>query len=175
VANDTVRGDANSGRRDVTDQPDPYAPPTPGSAPPEPAPYAAQPPSWETQPAGDYASWGRRVGGRLIDAICVIVPAAIIGAAAGSGGLYQLVAFIGTLVIGYLNGATGQSPGKRAVGVRLIRESDGGHLGGGMGILREIVHIVDSLALLLGWLWPLWDKKRQTFADKILSTVVVRD
>ena len=25
----------------------------------------------------------------------------------------------------------------------------------------------------LGYLWPLWDDKRQTFADKILSTVVV--
>ncbi|MDQ1539752.1 MAG: hypothetical protein QOH29_478, partial [Actinomycetota bacterium] len=25
----------------------------------------------------------------------------------------------------------------------------------------------------LGYLWPLWDSKRQTFADKILKTVVV--
>jgi hypothetical protein len=25
----------------------------------------------------------------------------------------------------------------------------------------------------LGYLWPLWDAKRQTFADKICSTVVL--
>jgi uncharacterized RDD family membrane protein YckC len=25
----------------------------------------------------------------------------------------------------------------------------------------------------VGYLWPLWDDKRQTFADKILGTVVV--
>jgi len=35
------------------------------------------------------------------------------------------------------------------------------------------VHIVDGLSLFIGYLWPLWDKKRQTFADKIMSTVVV--
>jgi uncharacterized RDD family membrane protein YckC len=31
---------------------------------------------------------------------------------------------------------------------------------------------VDSF-FLLGYLWPLWDDKRQTFADKICSTVVL--
>jgi hypothetical protein len=24
-----------------------------------------------------------------------------------------------------------------------------------------------------GWLFPIWDAKRQTFADKIISTVVI--
>jgi hypothetical protein len=27
--------------------------------------------------------------------------------------------------------------------------------------------------LYLGYLWPLWDAKRQTFADEICSTVVL--
>jgi len=123
---------------------------------------------------GELASWGRRVGGRLVDWVCVAVPAAIIGGVAGSRPLYDLLAFVGTLIIGYMNGATGQSPGKRVAGLRLIRESDGGLMGGGMGVLREILHLLDTLALLLGWLWPLWDRKRQTFADKIVGTVVVR-
>ena len=34
-------------------------------------------------------------------------------------------------------------------------------------------HVLDSLPCYLGYLWPLWDAKRQTFADKIMSTVVV--
>jgi len=29
------------------------------------------------------------------------------------------------------------------------------------------------LVLQRGWLFPIWDAKRQTFADKIISTVVV--
>jgi len=30
-----------------------------------------------------------------------------------------------------------------------------------------------SLLCYLGWFWPIWDRKRQTFADKIMRTVVV--
>jgi hypothetical protein len=42
-----------------------------------------------------------------------------------------------------------------------------------MAFARDIVHLLDSLPCYIGFLWPLWDAKRQTFADKILSTVVV--
>ncbi len=40
--------------------------------------------------------------------------------------------------------------------------------------VRDLAHVLDSVACHLGWLWPLWDQKRQTFADKIVGTVVVR-
>ena len=43
-----------------------------------------------------------------------------------------------------------------------------------MSIARYFLHIVDSLACYIGYLWPLWDEKRQTFSDKIVSSVVVR-
>ena len=39
-----------------------------------------------------------------------------------------------------------------------------------MAFVRDITHIVDGF-FYLGYLWPLWDPKRQTFADKICSTV----
>ncbi len=42
-----------------------------------------------------------------------------------------------------------------------------------MAFGRDICHILDSLACYIGWLFPLWDAKRQTFADKIISTVVI--
>ncbi len=35
------------------------------------------------------------------------------------------------------------------------------------------MHVVDGL-FYVGYLWPLWDAERQTFADKIIQTVVVR-
>ena len=47
-------------------------------------------------------------------------------------------------------------------------------MGAGMCFVRQVVHIVDSLPCYLGYLWPLWDAKRQTFADKIMTTVVVQ-
>ena len=38
--------------------------------------------------------------------------------------------------------------------------------------LRDLLHTLDGFAYV-GYLWPLWDAKRQTFADKIMKTVVV--
>jgi hypothetical protein len=40
-----------------------------------------------------------------------------------------------------------------------------------MSVIRQICHVVDTIICYLGWLWPLWDGKRQTIADKIVSTV----
>ena len=39
---------------------------------------------------------------------------------------------------------------------------------------RDLLHILDLLPLWLGFLWPLWDARRQTFADKIMKTVVLK-
>jgi uncharacterized RDD family membrane protein YckC len=171
------------------------APPPPyGAPPPYGGPqYGAPPPQWGGQapqfpgsggyqmppppqgPAGaPLAAWGWRVLGYLIDAVIVAIPAIILGVAAGSRGVYDIIAILGGLTIGYLNGAQGQSPGKRVVGIKVVRESDGQLIGGGMGIVRVIAHFLDTLACLIGWFWPLWDDKRQTFADKIIGTVVIK-
>jgi uncharacterized RDD family membrane protein YckC len=42
-----------------------------------------------------------------------------------------------------------------------------------LAIGRSFVHIIDGIPCYLGYLWPLWDAKKQTFADKIMGTVVV--
>jgi hypothetical protein len=34
-------------------------------------------------------------------------------------------------------------------------------------------HYVDQLICYIGYLFPLWDDKRQTIADKLMSTVCV--
>jgi uncharacterized RDD family membrane protein YckC len=70
-------------------------------------------------------------------------------------------------------GKTGQSPGMRMQGIRCISEETGQPIGGGMGIVRYFAHIVDGLICYIGWLFPLWDAKKQTLADKIMKTVVV--
>lgn len=70
-------------------------------------------------------------------------------------------------------GRTGYSLGKQWVGIRLLKESTGQPIGGWMCFARAIAHILDSIPCNLGYLWPLWDAKRQTFADKIVGTVVI--
>jgi uncharacterized RDD family membrane protein YckC len=57
--------------------------------------------------------------------------------------------------------------------IRLVSERTGQPIGAGMAFLRDICHIVDALICYIGFLFPLWDAKRQTLADKIVKTVVV--
>lgn len=85
------------------------------------------------------------------------------------GSVLGLVAFIWNRVI--QQGRTGQSVGKSALNIYLVSARTGTPIGAGTSFLREVLHIVDSI-LYVGYLWPLWDRQRQTFADKILGTVV---
>jgi uncharacterized RDD family membrane protein YckC len=71
-------------------------------------------------------------------------------------------------------GTTGWTLGKQALGLQVRRAANGALLGGWLSIGRQILHAVDGALCYLGYLWPLWDDKRQTFADKIVDTVVVR-
>jgi uncharacterized RDD family membrane protein YckC len=72
----------------------------------------------------------------------------------------------------FKQGRTGQSVGKKVMGIKLVDEHTGQPIGAGMSFVRDIAHALDGF-VYLGYLWPLWDDKRQTFADKILGTVVV--
>ncbi|MFJ5218319.1 RDD family protein [Streptomyces sp. NPDC088354] len=89
-------------------------------------------------------------------------------------GLGALLSFVGGLFLCYREGKTGQTPGKKALGISVLREADGRPLGFGMAFVRRLCHGLDGAACYIGYLWPLWDDKKQTFADKILSSVVVK-
>jgi uncharacterized RDD family membrane protein YckC len=87
--------------------------------------------------------------------------------------LFVLVALAYTIYNRWILGGQGQSLGKRAMGIKLIGEETGQPIGTLMALVRDICHALDSLACYIGWLFPLWDAKRQTFADKIMRTVVI--
>jgi uncharacterized RDD family membrane protein YckC len=101
--------------------------------------------------------------------------------ASGPSTLGQISMVIAWLVVlayvvwnyGYRQGTTGSSIGKSIMKFKVVSEKTGQPIGFGMSIVRQIAHIVDGLVCYLGYLWPLWDAKRQTFADKIMSTVCV--
>jgi uncharacterized RDD family membrane protein YckC len=65
----------------------------------------------------------------------------------------------------------GQTPGKRVMGVRVVR-TDGQRLKWGNAIRREIGYWI-SVILYLGYLWILVDNRRQGWHDKIAGTMVV--
>lgn len=74
---------------------------------------------------------------------------------------------------GYKQGTTGSSIGKSLMKFKVISEKTGQPIGFGRSVLRQIAHVADSLVCFLGYLFPLWDAKRQTFADKIMTTICV--
>lgn len=72
---------------------------------------------------------------------------------------------------GYRQGTTGSSIGKSVMKFKVVSEKTGQPIGFGMSIVRQLAHVVDALICYIGYLFPLWDAKRQTIADKIVSTV----
>ncbi|MER6204000.1 RDD family protein [Streptomyces sp. NPDC001642] len=127
--------------------------------------------------APSYANWGQRFLGTLVDGLIFLVPYLLVIFSQGKGVLLAIGAII---IIGIAiwqliqEGKTGQTVGKKALGIRLVRESDGQPLGVGMAFVRRLAHFLDSIACYLGWLWPAWDAKRQTFADKVCGSIVIR-
>jgi len=71
---------------------------------------------------------------------------------------------------GVKQGSTGSSIGKGIMKFKVVGEATGQPIGVGPSIVRQIAHVLDSFCFV-GYLFPLWDPKRQTFADKLLKTV----
>jgi uncharacterized RDD family membrane protein YckC len=65
----------------------------------------------------------------------------------------------------------GQTPGKRVMGVRIVR-TDGQRLKWGNAIRREVGYGISTI-LFLGYLWVLVDNRRQGWHDKLAGTMVV--
>ncbi|QUF07570.1 RDD family protein [Actinosynnema pretiosum subsp. pretiosum] len=136
-------------------------------------------------PAGGYAEWGSRVIAGLIDqgvVVVVVVVAAILMGSVGPSDIGLMMGIAGVLYLAaigwgfynlYLMGTTGQSFGKKIAKIKLISEETGQVIGFGGAFVRGLCHFVDNIACGIGYLAPLWESKKQTWADKIVKTIVV--
>lgn len=155
----------------------PPAGPPPGYAAPAgygaPASFGASVPMGG--PAGQLAEWPERALAGLIDFVALGILGSIISntVSVALGSLISLVGLAFAIYNAYLNGQTGRSVGKRIVGLKVVGEQTGQPIGGGAGILRWLCHIIDGIICGIGYLFPLWDAKKQTIADKIMKTVVL--
>jgi uncharacterized RDD family membrane protein YckC len=68
----------------------------------------------------------------------------------------------------------GQTPGMRQMGIRVVRDVDGGPITIGPAILRLIGYIVSSIVFYIGYIWIFVDKLRRGWFDLIAGTVVVK-
>jgi uncharacterized RDD family membrane protein YckC len=90
----------------------------------------------------------------------------------GIGGLVSLAIAIWNRWI--RAGRTGQSVGKRVVGLMLISTKTGQPIGVGQAFLRDLVHSLVNQVVYLSFLWMLWDPDKQTVADKAVTSTVIR-
>jgi uncharacterized RDD family membrane protein YckC len=178
--------------------PGPQAPAYGGQVPPGgwQQPIAQQAPAWHGR---QLASWGSRLAAYLIDALILFVPVLgltliVVAVAAGSdtGAIVTgIVGFLAYLVLGFLywpllmareGPHNGQTWGKQAVGIRVIRDV-GEPMNFGAAALREIVvkgfgvgiasSIIPFIPWFLDFFWPLWDDENRALHDMIVSTHVV--
>ena len=149
---------------------------------------AAPPPGGERT----YSSWGRRVGAYLIDGLLLSIPIAIAfvvviasGPDEDDDGAWAVlaIAYLITILLPFIyftvmhGGASGQTYGKRWLGIRVVGDETGNSIGYGRAFGRYAITVVFSIffiPLLLDYLWPLWDTKNQALHDKVVGSVVVR-
>jgi uncharacterized RDD family membrane protein YckC len=100
---------------------------------------------------------------------------------------------LAALVFGFLAGAVpvylgyqlvaaaeGGGPGKRIVGLRIVRDRDGRKPGYGTGAVRVLstiafglIPFVGNFAQLFDHISAAWDRRKQTWHDKVAGTIVI--
>ena len=123
---------------------------------------------------GPRANFGQRLVAALIDGIIVGVGGLVVGLIVrnGFGGFLSLA--LGVAYYGWLEGSpSGQTIGKRMLGIRVYDLRHGGPIGTGRAIGRYFGRILSAIPCLLGYFWMLWDPQKQTWHDKIVGSIVV--
>ena len=146
----------------------PPGPPSHGGA--RPAGFAVL----ETGETVELARPGQRLGARIIDIIIGVIISFIVG-------------LVDPLLLPILAGAAyeiffvalkGQTPGKMAVGTRVVRADNGLLPGFGPAAGRWIIPSIGYILLILPGLLVhaslLWDDRRQGWHDKAVKTLVVK-
>jgi uncharacterized RDD family membrane protein YckC len=96
------------------------------------------------------------------------------GGIAVFGGVFLLVGIvIAILWKPYWWSHGGQTPAYKMLHMRVVREQDGGPLGFGQAFLRLIGYVISGFIFYLGFIWILFDGRRQCWHDKIANTVVI--
>lgn len=152
---------------------------------------------WQGAPL---AGWWSRAGAQILDWLILTVPVIaivvlIVVVAAGSdvgavvtgiiASLAYVVAaiFYAPLLMKRPGPRNGQTWGKQALGIRVVRDT-GEDVDLGYGFLREVVvkyllfNVVGgffaSIPTILDYLWPLWDAENRALHDMVVKSHVVK-
>ena len=118
-----------------------------------------------------YAGFMIRLGAAIIDSLITGIPAAIITSFTDIPALGTLLSVVYYIMFTYLKG---QTPGKMLLGLHVV-DVNGYRPNLKQVLLREVIgKAVSALALLIGYLWIIWNPKKRGWHDYIGSTYVVK-
>ncbi len=132
-----------------------------------------------------FASFGARAGAYVVDSIVVFVMLFVLltirtlsfvfgGEAAQALSIVMtLVIFQAAVGIYWWFYATGWSPGRALVGIRIV-DAVGQRPGARRGIGRLLMMQISGLAIGIGYLAMLWSPQSQTWHDAAAGTYVIR-
>ena len=124
--------------------------------------------------SGPRASFGIRFVAALIDGILLGIIGYVLGLILGTVLGTAVQVLLGLGYYSYLEGSpSGQTIGKKAMNIRVVDFNTGGPIGPTRGLIRYLGRIVSGIPCGLGYFWMLWDSEKQTWHDKIATTVVV--
>lgn len=131
------------------------------------------------------ASWVARAGAFAVDVLLGIGIVATMAVVARSAEQWSWLWWL-CVAVGAVTGLlmlvnrwllpslTGWSLGRAVAGVVVVTRA-GSAAKVWRLLARDVAHVLDTAALLIGWLWPLVDSRRRTFADLLARTEVHRD
>jgi uncharacterized RDD family membrane protein YckC len=130
----------------------------------------------------ELASVGSRLLAQVIDLFWLLPLSFLLGAVAVfvNGGEISLggevmANLIGALIVLLFWVERQGTPGKLVLGLRIVDADTGGVPTVGRFVLRYLGYLVSAIPLGLGYLWAIWDPRRQGWHDKMAGTLVVRD
>lgn len=140
---------------------------------------AVEPPAPVPAAAFHYMGFWIRVAAAIIDYLVISVISSLFSLIFQVGAFpFQVGAFLFFPMFWLYHwlfiGLRGQTLGKMAVGIKVVNAS-GSVPGLGRAALREIPgKILSTIAVCLGFLWVIWDERKQGWHDKIANTHVVK-
>ncbi|MBU1202082.1 MAG: RDD family protein [Nanoarchaeota archaeon] len=125
----------------------------------------------------EYKGFWIRFVASMLDGIIIGLPAFLLQMGlifvVGMPSLIYLVSLASVILVIYLDGIKGGTPGKLILGIRIVNEK-GEYIGIPMAILRYIGKILSAIILGIGYLMIAWDGKKRGLHDKIAKTYVVK-
>jgi uncharacterized RDD family membrane protein YckC len=80
--------------------------------------------------------------------------------------------FINVVYFTYFHGVTGRTPGKRLLSLQVVSD-EGAPISLDIAFLRATGYLVSLIFYLVGFIWIIFDSKKQGWHDKIAGTVVI--